>query len=408
MTDQAILKSLAARVAGLRESMEAVMQGSTPDHAKWTGINNFVRLYCDLARRYAELTGDTTVRYYNTDKLKSPHSTVWPDQKALFDTIYTDTLILSNLLTHSESAPIGPLYNLLVSGSDEQWTGEPFQIELSRCVREYTAAHLTSRYGNLDAASIAELKRAPCIFAYEFGYDLPPTFGYLREVIQRHGEVRIEYEIHQIEPFLTAADLKQMTFELDISKNELYRTHWAVKEVNLPKELHASKGIILPASVRDIANAVDISKHVFDVSKHVFDVALSFPGEKRELVEKIAHELERRLGPNVYFYDDNYISQLAQPSLDTLLQGIYSRAKLDVVFLSADYQKKNWCGVEFRAIRDIIFNRENSRVMYIRTDEGTVEGVMQTDGYVDARRFDPAKIAGFICERLAVLKASEA
>lgn len=121
------------------------------------------------------------------------------------------------------------------------------------------------------------------------------------------------------------------------------------------------------------------------------------------MVEKIAQELERRLGPNTYFYDNNYVSQLARPSLDTLLQGIYSRAKLDVVFLSSDYQKKDWCGVEFRAIREIISTRENERVMFVRTDDGAVEGVFRTDGYVDARRFEPAKIAEFICQRLSLL-----
>ena len=122
------------------------------------------------------------------------------------------------------------------------------------------------------------------------------------------------------------------------------------------------------------------------------------------LVEKIAQELERLLGPNAYFYDNNYVSQLAQPSLDTLLQGVYSRAKLDVVFLSRDYQKKDWCGVEFRAVRDIIFNRENPRIMFVRTDDGEVEGVFKTDGYVDARKFGPDKIAGFICQRLDLLR----
>jgi hypothetical protein len=203
-----------------------------------------------------------------------------------------------------------------------------------------------------------------------------------------------------VEPFLTADDLECMTFELDIGKLELYRTHWAVKEVNLPKELHA-KGITLPGSMRDVTNAVDISKHVFDV-------ALSFPGEARPLVERISQELERRLGPNTYFYDNNYVSQLAQPSLDILLQGVYRRAKLDVVFLSTDYQKKDWCGVEFRAVREIILARENSRVMFVRTDEGTVEGVFKTDGYVDARKFEPAKIADFICERLNVLRQNNA
>ena len=45
----------------------------------------------------------------------------------------------------------------------------------------------------------------------------------------------------------------------------------------------------------------------------MFDVALSFPGEARPLVEKIAQELERRLGPNAYSYDNNYVSQLARP-----------------------------------------------------------------------------------------------
>ena len=145
--------------------------------------------------------------------------------------------------------------------------------------------------------------------------------------------------------------------------------------------------------MRDVTNAVDISRHTFDV-------ALSFPGEIRPLVEEIAQELERRLGPNTYFYDNNYVSQLAQPSLDTLLQGLYSRAKLDVVFLSTNYQKKDWCGVEFRAVKEIIFARERARVMFIRTDDGVVEGVFETDGYVDARKFTPTKIAEFICERL--------
>jgi len=399
MTNQMSLKALAARVAGLRQAMEAVMQGSTPDHAKWSGVNSFVRTYSDLARQYILLTGDNSINVYDASKLKSWAESLWPQQKANFDIIYADIVILHNMMNQTEEVPIGPLYNLLVSGSEDEWTGKPFQVELSRCIREYTAPHLTNRYGNLDSDSIADLKRAPCIFAYETGHKLPPKFGYIKEIIQRQGQVRIEYELYPVEPFLNADALEHMTFELDIGKLELYRTHWAVKQVNLPKELHAH-GITLPPSLRDVTNAVD-------VSTHTFDVALSFPGEVRPLVEKIAHELERRLGPNTYFYDNNYVSQLAQPSLDLLLQGIYRRAKLDVVFLSADYQKKNWCGIEFRAVREIMFNRENSRVMFVKTDDGPVEGVTSTDGYIDARNFEPAAVADFICERVWLLRQGE-
>jgi hypothetical protein len=114
--------------------------------------------------------------------------------------------------------------------------------------------------------------------------------------------------------------------------------------------------------------------------------------------------LEARIGPNSYFYENNYVSQLARPSLDTLLQNIYRDClKLIVVFIGVDYQRKDWCGIEFRAIREIIMERDHLRIMFFRTDEGAVEGVFKTDGYIDARRFSPAQIADFVGQRLKLL-----
>jgi hypothetical protein len=133
-------------------------------------------------------------------------------------------------------------------------------------------------------------------------------------------------------------------------------------------------------------------------------VGLSFPGESRDYVERVVAELERRLGPNSYFYDNNYVSQLARPSLDVLLQDIYrNRSKLVVVFLSANYQEKEWCGVEFRAIKEIIMERENRRVMFVKMDEGSVDGVFKTDGYIDGRRYTSDEVARFIVERVNLL-----
>jgi hypothetical protein len=57
-----------------------------------------------------------------------------------------------------------------------------------------------------------------------------------------------------------------------------------------------------------------------DITKHEFAVALSFPGEVRGIVEQVAQELEKLIGPNSYFYDRNDVSQLARPSQDILLQ----------------------------------------------------------------------------------------
>jgi hypothetical protein len=289
------------------------------------------------------------------------------------------------------------MYNLFVSNNPDSWLGEAWQIELGRCVREYTDNTITERFGELDDVAVLELKKLPCIFAYEAVRKLAPKFGIIRNVAKRQGKVRVEYEIIPLDQFLSTEDLEKLSFELDIGDWELNRTHWAVKDVNLPRELHAARGISLPGWARQASKVVDITKHNFDVS-------FSFPGEVRPFVAEIAQELEGLVGPNSYFYDNNYVSQLARPSLDTLLQDIYrNRSKLIVVFIGADYQKKDWCGIEFRAIKEIIMARDTARIMYVRTDDGTVDGVFKTDGYVDARNFKPSQIAQFINERLQVI-----
>jgi hypothetical protein len=96
---------------------------------------------------------------------------------------------------------------------------------------------------------------------------------------------------------------------------------------------------------------------------------------------------------------------LRGPSLDTLLQDIYrNRSNLIVVFLSGDYQRKEWCGVEFRAIKEIIMERDHKKIMLIKLDDGVVEGIFKTDGYVDGRNFRPDELARFIAERIELLK----
>jgi TIR domain len=289
------------------------------------------------------------------------------------------------------------MYNLFVAYDTQASDGPPWQIDLSRCVQEYTDTSITERFGGLDSQAVSELKRLPSVFAYEAVHQLPPRFGVVRDVVKRQGQVRIEYVIQQLGAFLSAEDLQALTFQLDIGEWELKRTHWAVKDVNLPKELHAARGIVLPPWTRQATKTVDITQHNFEV-------AFSFPGETRAIVEDVARELESRIGPNSYFYDNNYVSQLARPSLDTLLQDIYrNRARLVVVFVGADYQRKDWCGIEFRAIREIIMERGHERILFVRTDDGVVEGVFKTDGYIDIRRFSASRVAEFICERLDVL-----
>jgi len=289
------------------------------------------------------------------------------------------------------------MYNLFVSADENSWEGIPFEIELSRCVREYTDIEIVEKYQDLTEAIIREIKRFPCVFAYEIPCEKAPKFGLIRTVTKRKSMVSIEYDIIDLDTFLSHQDLTEMSFKLDITGWELNRTHWAIKNINLAEELYV-KGITLPQGITRDTKSVDITKHQFEVS-------LSFPGDVREYVESIARHLERHIGPNSYFYDNNYKSQLARPSLDILLQEIYrDRSKLIVVFIGKKYQEKEWCGVEFRAIKDIIFSKQNDKIMFVRMDDGKVDGIFKTDGYIDATKHKPEEIASFIVERIELLK----
>lgn len=289
------------------------------------------------------------------------------------------------------------MYNLFVSADENSWDGRAFEIDLSRCIREYTDREIVEKYQELSEVIIREIKRFPCLFAYESPCEKDPKFGLIRNVIKRGSQVSIEYDIIELVPFLTYQDLGELSFRLDILGWELNRTHWAIKNVNLAEELYA-KGITLPQGITKDSKSVDITKHIFDVS-------LSFPGDVRDYVELVARHLERQMGPNSYFYDNNFKAQLARPSLDILLQDIYrDRSKLIVVFIGEKYQDKKWCGVEFRAIRDVLFNKQHNKIMYIRMDHGEVDGVFNTDGYIDATNHRPEEIANFIAERIELNK----
>lgn len=291
------------------------------------------------------------------------------------------------------------MFNLLVSADRQQWDGEIFDIEPDRFL-SHTDEDIKNKFFSLSESNIANLLSLPCVFAYETGIKKDPKFGFVREIRKRQNSVRIKFEIIPVPDFLTYTMLEDMKHDLDILKLELYRTHWAVKNVDLYGEL-MRKGIHRPGTAE--------RKKVIDITKHKFDVALSFPGEVRRIVEKVAEHLGEVLGENKCFYDNNYIAQLARPNLDLLLQNLYkNQASLVVVFLCEKYNEKMWCGLEFRAIRKILVDKEKeNKVMFIRMDDGEVAGIFEVDGYVDGSVHSPKKIANFILERVELLSDIE-
>ena len=171
------------------------------------------------------------------------------------------------------------MFNLLMTWENGGFDMLALELERGR-FGEYTAEKLMKRFGPLKPAGIKKLKSFPTLFLYE-NLVGDARVGSLTEIRERNRHVLVEFQFDkQIAPF-PAEKLKPLLLRLDMGGSELYRTHWAIKDEDLLQVL-SSAGLVgasLESSPTPIAEAR-------------FKVALSFPGENRDYVAKVAEELK--------------------------------------------------------------------------------------------------------------------
>jgi len=137
------------------------------------------------------------------------------------------------------------MYNLLMVGSPGYWQERNgCNFEMSRYL-EWTVPALQERLRPITAEVAEELKMWPVLFAYELPWRDETTgtsarVGWLTDVQQRASQIRIGYRFDEEVPPVSAAQLCKILWELDIGDNEINRTHWAVKDVDLLQVLRNS------------------------------------------------------------------------------------------------------------------------------------------------------------------------
>lgn len=138
-----------------------------------------------------------------------------------------------------------------------------------------------------------------------------------------------------------------------------------------------------------------------------FRVALSFPGEHRHRVECIANLLSQSLTRDEILYDRWHAVEFSRPNLDVYLPKLYhDQSDLIVVFICEAYERKEWCGLESRAWRDILKQKQDDRLMFIRLDEGQVPGTFSIDGYLEISHLPDAEVAAAILTRVSQASTS--
>lgn len=282
----------------------------------------------------------------------------------------------------------GAVYHLLMAGIEGAWDLPTYEYTRDR-VGESSTFKVEEKVKRLDASVIEEFKAFPALFAVE-GNKRPWRVGHIRGIKVFGGRVQIQHEFDEGVPEIPFASIEPLLTKLHVEPFEIHRTHWAIKDKNLHDILEAAG--LLDGFVRPAPGRIEGIR---------FKVALSFPGEVRDYVSAVGRELRKRLPSGTVFYDNDFKAQLAKPNLDTVLQRVYrEQSDLVVVFLCAKYDEKPWCGIEWRAIRDIIMSKKDHAVMFMRSDNAEIPGVFPHDGYIDTNRHTPLEAASLILERV--------
>lgn len=138
-------------------------------------------------------------------------------------------------------------------------------------------------------------------------------------------------------------------------------------------------------------NNVPVSlKNPIKFFEHEF--ALSFAGEDRHIVEKIAQALiEKGSEP---FYDEFYKSELVGKNLSDLFKKKYgSNTQFVIPFLSENYPNKEWTNFEFSIARVEAKSRKTEFILPVRLDKTIVFGALDDVAYID---FEKEGVSGTV------------
>lgn len=137
-----------------------------------------------------------------------------------------------------------------------------------------------------------------------------------------------------------------------------------------------------------------------------YDVCLSFAGEDREYVERVAAAL--RAADVSVFYDRYYEVDLWGKNLYEHLSSVYrDQARYCVMFISRHYAEKLWTKQERRSAQERAFRESEEYILPVRFDDTEVPGLSSVTGYLSVRDRSPEDLAALILVKLERTATSE-
>jgi len=274
------------------------------------------------------------------------------------------------------------MWNLIVSADETAWEGEQRMKMLRGRFGEYSGDESTA----VDLANPESrkfLEQVHTVLMYEVGVSDPPgdmvRIGHLRDIQADHAghPLRdITFRFRE-KGRITHSWMEENAHRLGIDRWEFGRTHWAVKDGELPQDM-----------LREMSETPD-----------QYDVVVSFAGEQREYVEAFVDRLAGR-GVDV-FYDRLEEANLWGKNLIEHFQRVYrDLGRYCVMFVSKEYAEKVWTRHERRSALERALQERQEYILPVRFDDVELDGLSSAIGYVSVDQYPPDALASLLLTKL--------
>jgi hypothetical protein len=275
------------------------------------------------------------------------------------------------------------MFNLLVSAAPGNWeSSQRMSIAVGRFGE--MSGEAINRISTSNPESLRALEHVPALLMYETeiseSYAESVRVGHLREIRLENSMLTFRFaEMGKI----PRARLFEQRFRAQIEDFAFRRTHWAVKDGNIPQ---------------------DVMAYMSPTPKQ-YDVVLSFAGEDRGYVEAVAQILADR-GVEV-FYDKFEETTLWGKDLAVHFDQLYRlHARYCVMFISKHYADKVWTRHEAAAALARAMLERVEYVLPARFDTTDIPGLRPTVGYADLSILSPEQLAERVMQKLGLRPSS--
>ena len=137
--------------------------------------------------------------------------------------------------------------------------------------------------------------------------------------------------------------------------------------------------------------------------KYDYEVVLSFAGEKRDYVEKVAKILSENKVKVFYDGLEDEIVELWGKELPEVFEDIYGgNARYCVMFISKEYAEKIWTNEERRSAISKAIKANNEYILPARFDDTKIPGIRETVSYIDLSKYSHEDLGRFILKKLGI------